>query len=91
VRQASRDQWESVTTVDPVGDQLAKWRAVIVIGDGLPSRACIEANAQALARYAALCQEANVEAEQKALLHRARCNLAARRGEYRAAMEVTGA
>lgn len=37
--------------------QFAKWRAVITIGNGIPTRACIEANAQALARYAALCQE----------------------------------
>ena len=37
-----------------------KWRAVIAIGDGIPSRGCIDANAQALARYAALCQEANL-------------------------------
>lgn len=34
-----------------MGARFAKWRAVIVIGDGLPSRGCIEANAQALARY----------------------------------------
>lgn len=40
-----------------MGARFAKWRAVIAIGDGLPSRGCIEANAQALARYAALCQE----------------------------------
>jgi len=40
-----------------MGARFAKWRAVIAIGDGLPSRACIDANAQALARYAALCQE----------------------------------
>ena len=33
---------------------------MIAIGDGLPSRACIEANAHALARYAALCQEAHL-------------------------------
>lgn len=37
-----------------------EWRAVIVIGDGIPSRACIEANAMALASYAALCQEAGL-------------------------------
>lgn len=43
-----------------LGARFAKWRAVIAIGDGLPSRACIEANAQALARYAALCQEAGL-------------------------------
>ena len=40
-----------------LGARFAKWRAVIGLGDGLPSRACVEANAQALARYAALCQE----------------------------------
>nr|WP_309697557.1 class I fructose-bisphosphate aldolase [Armatimonas sp.] len=39
------------------GARFAKWRAVIAIGDGIPSQACIEANAHALARYAALCQE----------------------------------
>ncbi|NUN67196.1 fructose-bisphosphate aldolase class I (plasmid) [Pseudanabaena biceps] len=40
-----------------MGARFAKWRAVITIGDRIPSRGCIEANAQALARYAALCQE----------------------------------
>ena len=40
-----------------MGARFAKWRAVIAIGDGLPSRGCIEANSQALARYAALCQD----------------------------------
>jgi len=40
-----------------MGARFAKWRAVIAIGDGLPSWGCIEANAHALARYAALCQE----------------------------------
>jgi fructose-bisphosphate aldolase class I len=40
-----------------LGARFAKWRAVITIGDGLPSDACIAANAHALARYAALCQE----------------------------------
>ena len=43
-----------------LGARFAKWRAVIAIGDGIPSRACIEANAHALARYAALCQEAGI-------------------------------
>jgi fructose-bisphosphate aldolase class I len=43
-----------------MGARFAKWRAVIAIGDGIPSRACIEANAQSLARYAALCQEAGL-------------------------------
>jgi fructose-bisphosphate aldolase class I len=40
--------------------RFAKWRAVIVIGTDIPSRASIEANAQALVRYAALCQEAGL-------------------------------
>jgi fructose-bisphosphate aldolase, class I len=40
-----------------MGARFAKWRAVIVIGDGIPTRGCMEANAQTLARYAALCQE----------------------------------
>ncbi len=43
-----------------LGARFAKWRAVITIGDNLPSRACIHANAHALARYAALCQEAGL-------------------------------
>ena len=40
-----------------MGARFAKWRAVIAIGRGIPSGGCIEANAHALARYAALCQE----------------------------------
>lgn len=43
-----------------LGARFAKWRAVITIGDGIPSSFCLEANAHALARYAALCQEANI-------------------------------
>ncbi len=43
-----------------LGARFAKWRAVITIGAGIPSRACIEANAHALARYVALCQEAGM-------------------------------
>ncbi len=43
-----------------MGARFAKWRAVITIGEGIPSRGCIEANAHALARYAALCQEASI-------------------------------
>jgi fructose-bisphosphate aldolase class I len=43
-----------------LGAQFAKWRAVINIGPGLPSRTCLKANAHALARYAALCQEAEL-------------------------------
>jgi fructose-bisphosphate aldolase class I len=42
------------------GARFAKWRAVITIGDGIPSHACLYANAHALARYAALCQEASI-------------------------------
>ena len=42
------------------GARFAKWRAVITIGEGIPSQACIAANAHALARYAALCQEASI-------------------------------
>ncbi|MGH8031851.1 MAG: class I fructose-bisphosphate aldolase [Luteimonas sp.] len=43
-----------------LGARFAKWRAVITIGDDAPSGTCIEANAHALARYAALCQEAGI-------------------------------
>jgi len=43
-----------------LGARFAKWRAVIKIGEGIPSHACIEANAHALARYAALCQEGGI-------------------------------
>ena len=43
-----------------MGARFAKWRAVITIGDGIPSLACYEANAHALARYAALCQESGL-------------------------------
>jgi fructose-bisphosphate aldolase class I len=43
-----------------MGARFAKWRAVIAISEGIPTRSCIEANAHALARYAALCQEAGM-------------------------------
>jgi fructose-bisphosphate aldolase class I len=43
-----------------MGARFAKWRAVITIADGIPSWGCIHANAHALARYAALCQEAGL-------------------------------
>lgn len=43
-----------------MGLRFAKWRAVITIGDGIPTQACIEANAHTLARYAALCQEVGI-------------------------------
>ncbi len=43
-----------------LGGRFAKWRAVITIGDGIPTDTCIAANAHALARYASLCQEAGI-------------------------------
>jgi fructose-bisphosphate aldolase class I len=43
-----------------MGIRFAKWRVVIAIGDVIPSRGCIEANAHALARFATLCQEAGL-------------------------------
>ncbi len=43
-----------------LGAKFAKWRAVITIGDGIPTAYCLETNAHALARYAALCQEAGI-------------------------------
>ena len=49
-----------------MGARFAKWRAVIAIGDEIPSRSCIEANAHALARYAALCQEARIRPHRRA-------------------------
>ncbi len=43
-----------------LGARFTKWRAVITIGEGIPSATCIEANAHALARFAALSQEAGL-------------------------------
>lgn len=43
-----------------LGARFAKWRAVIAVGDALPSAVCVRANARALADYAALCQEQNL-------------------------------
>ena len=43
-----------------LGAKFAKWRAVISIGEDIPTGTCIESNAHALARYAALCQEAGI-------------------------------
>jgi len=51
---------ERLAEYKKLGARFAKWRAVITIGDGIPSIGCIEANAHALARYAALCQEAGL-------------------------------
>ena len=43
-----------------LGARFAKWRAAVTIGDAIPSHTCLYANAHALARYAALCQEASI-------------------------------
>ena len=43
-----------------LGAKFAKWRAVITIGNNMPTDACIDANAHALARYAGLCQEIGI-------------------------------
>jgi fructose-bisphosphate aldolase, class I len=43
-----------------LGAKFAKWRAVITIGDAIPTYTCLQANAYALARYAALCQEGGI-------------------------------
>ena len=51
---------ERLTEYNQLGARFAKWRAVITIGEGLPTTACIDANVHALARYAALCQEAGL-------------------------------
>jgi fructose-bisphosphate aldolase, class I len=51
---------DRLTEYSQMGARFAKWRAVIAVGDCIPSRGCIEANAHALARYAALCQESGL-------------------------------
>lgn len=51
---------ERLSVYAAMGARFAKWRAVITLGDALPSRSCIDTNAHALARYAALCQEAGM-------------------------------
>jgi fructose-bisphosphate aldolase class I len=51
---------DRLTEYARIGARFAKWRAVIGVGNGIPSRGCIAANAHALARYAALCQEAGL-------------------------------
>ncbi len=51
---------ERLSAYFQMGARFAKWRAVIAVGDDIPTRGCIEANAHALARYAALCQEAGM-------------------------------
>ncbi|MDD9949753.1 MAG: fructose-bisphosphate aldolase class I [candidate division Zixibacteria bacterium] len=49
-----------LTRYGKLGAQFAKWRAVITVGKGIPTDVCIDANAHALARYAALCQECGI-------------------------------
>ncbi len=51
---------ERLTKYAGLGMRFAKWRAAFSIGEGLPSQGCIDANVHALARYAALCQEAGL-------------------------------
>ncbi|MGD8379323.1 MAG: fructose-bisphosphate aldolase class I [Gammaproteobacteria bacterium] len=51
---------ERLAEYHELGARFAKWRAVITIGEGMPSATCLHANAHALARYAALCQEAGI-------------------------------
>jgi fructose-bisphosphate aldolase, class I len=51
---------DRLTEYARMGLKFAKWRAVIAVDKRLPSRACVEANAQTLARYAALCQESGL-------------------------------
>ncbi len=51
---------DRLTEYKQLGAKFAKWRAVITIGEGIPSDTCIEANGEALARYAALCQEQDI-------------------------------
>ena len=51
---------ERLTEYKAMGARFAKWRAVITIGEQIPSKACILANVHSLTLYAALCQEANI-------------------------------
>jgi len=51
---------ERLTEYRGFGARFAKWRAVFVVSETLPSTGCIEANAGALARYAAMCQEQGI-------------------------------
>mgnify|MGYP001581658678 CR=1 FL=1 len=51
---------ERCVRYNSLGARFAKWRAVITIGDGIPSDDCIQANANALAKYAHICQDAGL-------------------------------
>lgn len=54
------DLRDRLTEYKALGARFTKWRAVITIGDSIPTDTCIESNAEALARYAALCQEQDI-------------------------------
>lgn len=60
VSQGLDDLKERMDKYSKNGAKFAKWRSVIAIGDGIPTDDCINANAQVLAKYALICQEANV-------------------------------
>ena len=51
---------ERIAEYRKLGARFAKWRAVITIGENIPTGTCVAANAEALARYAALCQEGDL-------------------------------
>jgi len=51
---------ERLTEYRQLGARFAKWRAVITIGENIPTHTCIDANAEVLARYAAVCQESDL-------------------------------
>ena len=51
---------DRLVNYEKLGAKFCKWRAVITIGDNIPSQACILSNCNALARYASLCQENNL-------------------------------
>ena len=57
---------ERLAEYHKLGARFAKWRGVITIADGMPTWNCVKANAHALARYAALCQEAAHRAHRRA-------------------------
>ena len=56
----SRRATERLSEYAALGARFAKWRAVIAVGEEIPSWGCMDANAHALARYASLCQEAGI-------------------------------
>ena len=60
ITQGLDDLGKRLAEYKTLGARFAKWRAVITIGDGIPSNYCIAANAHALARYAAICQSEGI-------------------------------